>query len=119
MIDLTNKSVDEINELIKKYAQALELIKPQFQPYLAVIIDIGVKHIKEKHQDLPVDWKAWSIVYLKNKYFKGRIHKESDIPDLIDDLIRHHNDDYKKYIDDLGVFTNEYDRDRGFVHKYL
>jgi hypothetical protein len=119
MIDLTNKTVDEINELIKKYASALELIKPQFQPYLALIIDIGVKHIKEKYQDLPLDWKAWSIVYLKNKYFKGRIHKETDISDLIDDFIKHYKNDYVEYINNLGTFTNEYERDRGFIHKYL
>ena len=39
MIDLTNKNVDEINALIQKYASVLELLKPQYQPYMAFIID--------------------------------------------------------------------------------
>ena len=115
MIDLTNKTVEEINGLIQKYASVLELIKPQYQPFLAVIIDIGVNHVKEKHADLPSDWKTWSIVYLKNKYFNGRVHQESDIPGSIDIFIKYYKDNYVDYINDLGMFTNEFDRDYSFV----
>ena len=116
MIDLTNRTVDEVNELIKKYINLLELIRQQQEiPYLAVIIDVGIKYVKEKYQDLELDWKAWSIVYLKNKYLKGKLKKESEIPDLIDDFIKHYKDKYKEYIDGLGMSASDFDRDYGFV----
>ena len=54
MIDLTNRTVDEINALIQKYASVLELLKPQHQPYLAVVIDVGVEYVKEKISRLAI-----------------------------------------------------------------
>lgn len=120
MIDLTNRTVDEVNELIQKYAFVLELIRPpQHIPYLAVIIDIGVKYIQEKHRDLELNWKSWSMVYIKNKYKKGKINKESDIPDLIDEFINHYKNEYSDYIQQIGMSASEIDRDYGFVCKYI
>jgi hypothetical protein len=119
MIDLTNKNVEEVNALIQKYASVLELIKPQYQPFLAVILDIAVSYIKENHNDLPLDWKAWSIVVLKNKYFSGKVHKESDIPVIIADFIKHFKDNYADYIQQLGMSATEFDRDYGFVCRYM
>lgn len=119
MIDLTNRNVDEINALIQKYVKVLELIKPQYQPYMAVIIEIAVNHLQEKHTDLPIDWKSWSIVVLKNKYFKGFVHKEEDIPGMIDVFIKHFKDEYAEYIQQLGMSASEFDRDYGFVCRYM
>jgi hypothetical protein len=119
MLDLTNKNVDEINAHIQKYASVLELLNPQYQPYMALIIDISIRHIQEKHPNLPVDWKAWSIVVLKNKYFKGKVKKESDIPIIIDEFIQHYKDNYAEYIQQLGVSSTEFDRDYGFVCKFI
>ena len=119
MIDLTNRTIDEINELIQKYSNVLELIKQQdVIPYLAVVIDVGVKYIKEKYPNLELDWKAWLIVYLKNVYLKGKIKKESEIPEFIDKFIKEYEDNYVKYIDSLGMFASEFDRDYAFVKKY-
>ena len=119
MIDLTNKNVDEINALIQKYASVLELLKPQYQPYMAFIIDTGVKYIQENYPTLELDWKAWSIVVLKNKYFKGKIHNESDIPKIIAEFIQHFKDNYAEYIQQLGMSATEFDRDYGFVCRYM
>ena len=119
MIDLTNKTVDEINVLIQKYASVLELLKPQYQPHMAFIIDIGFKYIQENHRDLPNDWKSWSIVVLKNKYFKGKIHEESDISKMIAEFIQHYKDNYAEYIQQLGMSASEFDKDYGFVCRYM
>jgi len=119
MIDLTNKTIDEVNGLIQKYANVLELIKPQYQPFMAVILDIAITHVKTNHPDLPLDWKSWSIVYLKNKYFKGRVHKEEDIPGIIDEFIKHYKDNYAEYIQQLGMSASEFDKDYGFVCRYM
>lgn len=120
MIDLTNRSVDEVNGLIQKYVSVLQLIRPiRHIPYLAVIIDIGIKYIKEKYYDLEPDWKSWSIVYIKNKYMKGKINKESDIPELIDEFIKHYKNEYSDYIQHIGMSASEFDRDYGFVCKFI
>jgi len=119
MIDSISRTIEEVNGLIQKYTSLLELIKPQEQiPYVAVIIDIGITYIKEKYADIELDWKIWAIVYLKNKYLKGKISKESEIPESIDDFIIHYKNEYKEYIDKLGMSASDFDRDYGFVSKF-
>jgi hypothetical protein len=119
MIDLTNKSIDEVNALIQKYSAVLELIKIQeYVPYLAVIIDTGINHIQENHKSLGVDWKAWSIIHLKYQFLTGGIKKYSDIPKLIDGFIKHYNEKYPDFINDTVVFSNEYERDFSFMWRY-
>lgn len=120
MIDLTNKSIDEINGLIQKYASVLELIHQREQiPYLAYIIDIAVNHIKEKHNYLSIDWKAWSVVVIKKLFLDKKINNESDIIKSIDDFIEYQKNEYQNYLNDLAMFTSEYDRDLGFVWGYV
>jgi hypothetical protein len=119
MIDLTNRSVEEVNGLILKYASILELLKPQHQPSMAVILEVSINHVKETYPTLELDWKAWSIVCLKNKYLKGQVKKESDIPAIIAEFIKHFKDDYADYIQHLGMSATEFDRDYGFVCKYI
>jgi len=117
MIDLTNKTVEEINGLIQKYSNVLQLFKPQEQPHFAYIINVAVNHIKENYPELPIDWKAWAVVTLKKQISK--VGSESDIKKILDDFIVYYTTDYQKYIDGLGLFASEYDRDLGFVHTYL
>ena len=121
MIDLiNNRTIDEVNLLIQKYAGVLELIKQQEEiPYLAIVIDVGIKYIKEKHNNLNIDWKAWTIVYLKHKYLNGQIKKEEDILNLIENFLKNYHNNYNKYIDSLGIYSNDFDRDYTFVCKYI
>lgn len=115
MIDLINKSVDEINALIQKYASVLELIKPQYQPHMAVIIDWGISHINNMHNNLSVEWKAWTMVYLKRKFFKNEIHNESDVIASIDVFIKYYHDNYVNYIHQLGMIGDDFDKNYSFV----
>jgi hypothetical protein len=120
MIDLTNRTVEDVNALIQKYASLLELIREKQQiPYLAVVLDIGINHVKETYPTLELDWKAWSIVLLKNKYLKGYVKNESDIPVIIAEFIKHFKDNYADYIQQLGMSATEFDRDYGFVCRYM
>jgi hypothetical protein len=120
MIDLTNKTTEEVNALIQKYVDVLRFIKPQKEiPYLAVVLDVGIAHVKENFKDLQLDWKAWSIVYLKNKYLDGKLKKEQDIPALINGFVNHYKDNYQEFINNLGMFSSDFDRDYGFVCQYL
>lgn len=118
MIDLTNKSIDGINTLIQKYRNVLELIKPDDVPYMAVIVDTGISCINLKYKQLPIDWKCWAIVMLKELYYKKRIQSEDNISSEIDRFIEYLNKNYKEYCD-LKWSGNEYERDRGFVYEYL
>ena len=125
MTDLTNKigniSVADMQVLYTKYTPLAEFIgkyKDQV-PYLLYVIDAGVEYIKKTYVDLSVDWKAWAIVYLKHMYLKGHLKKEEDISATIDEFVKHYNEDYKSYIDDLALSASEFDRDYGFVCKYI
>lgn len=116
MIDLTNKSIDEVNQLIQKYAKVLEIIRPEEQPYLAVLIDVAHKYIVEKYKDLTADWKTWCIIALKKE--RNKIHRESDVPKIIDEFVEYYKNEYQKYVNNLGVFASEFDRDMGFVYTF-
>ncbi len=116
MIDLTNKTTDEINSLIQKYASILEIINPKDQPHFAVTIDIAYHHLTEKHSDLSPEWKAWCVVVLKPQMDK--IRYESDIVKIIDDFVEYYNTNYQNYVDN-SVAVSEYDRNYGFVYSYI
>lgn len=120
MIDLKSKTVDEINELIQKYSPVLELIKEKgHRPYLAYVYDVGINHIKEHHNGLSSDWKAWAVFVINENYWRNKITNESDIIKTINDFIVYYNNEYQNYIDDLAVFSNDFTRDKGFVLKFL
>lgn len=116
MIDLTNKTVDEVNALILKYAQALEIIRPPDQPYMAYIIHVACTYLEEKYKELNKDWKAWSVVVLKNLCRK--INNDNDVKKIIDEFVGYYVLEYQKYIDDL-IWHNEFERDWGFVHGFV
>jgi hypothetical protein len=119
MTDLTNRTIKEVDELIQKYNQLLEvsgvktLIDAQI---LVIIIDVAIKHIEEKYKNLSKDWKAWTVVVLKN--LRKKINNDDDVKKIIDEFVGYYALEYQKYVDDL-VWHNEIDRDWGFVHGYI
>lgn len=120
MIDLlNNKTVDEVNLLIQKYTPLLELIKQQdLVPYLAVIIEISVNYIKQNYSDLNINWKIFAVIYIKNKFLINKINNEDDVIKLIDHFISSYNNDYINYLNNLGVYATEFDRDYDFITKH-
>jgi hypothetical protein len=118
MIDLTNKNIDL---LVQKYTPVLELIVGHKQqlPYLVVVFEIAVTHIKEKHNELTVDWKAWAVFVIKKLFLNKKITNEREVTETIDEFILYWKENYKSYCDNLAMFASEYDRDRGFVYGYL
>lgn len=119
MIDLTNKTLDEINALIQKYAPVLELTKHiNHIPILAYIYDISINYIKESYSGLTADWKSWAVFVVNKNYFYNKITMESDIKTTIDDFFNYHIQHYNEYCQDL-ISASDYDRESGFVNKYL
>jgi hypothetical protein len=122
MTDLTNRTVEEVNQLIQKYAPVLELSHAKSKeeiPILAIIYDISVKYIKDWHNNLTVDWKSWCVLVIKEQFHNKKIQSEADIVQTINDFIKYWSENYKTYCNNLGMYASEYDRDRGFVYKYL
>jgi len=126
MTDLINKvdeliatEIDAVQAIVNMYTDVLQGTLPEKQiPYLGYLIDVCVKHIKENHNDLSVDWKAWAVLMVRNMYLDGIIKTEEEIGENIDNFIKFKDADYKKYCDDI-IASTEYDRDRGFMHKYI
>ena len=81
------------------------------------IINVSVNHINEKHKELSPDWKAWSVLIIRNRYLEGKLKKIDDIPKIIDDFLTFWETDYKKYCENI-IAATEYDKDRGFVFRY-
>lgn len=119
MIDLTNKTVDEINGLIQKYAPLLELTKNKKEiPYLAYVLDIAIKYIEEKHKEAHIDQRAWAATIIRRQYLDGKIKKESDITETIDDFFQYIKDEFQAYVGDM-IPASQYDLEAGFVHLFI
>ena len=114
---LIKDDVNYIQSIVNKFSVVLQDTKPEKEiPYLAYVINICVNYINQSHKDLCADWKAWSVIIVRNQYFKGKLKKEDDIPKMIDKFVEFWRSDYKKYCADIIAVT-EYDRDRGFVFR--
>ena len=120
MIDLTNKTPEELNTLIQKYLPVLQEIKvsPVLYPQLAYIFDVATKHILEKHNELTPEWKSWCMVVLKELFTKSKISNDLDVTNIIDDFVNEYNLNYESYCSYMSS-ANEYDQQRGFVHAYI
>ena len=122
MTDLTNRTTIEIDELVKLYAPALQVsnIKKPEELYLfAIIIDVAAKHIKNKYDDLSVDWKSWCVIAVKLAHEKKKFKYEEEIIKVIDDFVNYSKEEYGNYCSDIALFSSEYSRDLGFVYQFI
>jgi hypothetical protein len=122
MTDLTNKvmnmPVNEMHVLLTKYQSVLEVVKRKNKIHeIAYIIDISYNHIINNHNNLNPDWKTWTIVVVLDLF--DNINNDSDIINIIDDFILFYINNYKTYIDDIGLSASIYDRDCGFINLYM
>lgn len=100
MTDLINKTTEETNILIQKYTPVLEVsgVKTvQEMQILSIIIDTGINYIKEKYNDLDVDWKSWTIVVLNRK--RNKLKTIEDVKNIVDEFIEYYKLEYQKYRD--------------------
>jgi hypothetical protein len=119
MIDISNKTIDELNVLITKYASALEQIPKNERdaiPYLAVVFDIAVPYIKEKYPDLDSHPKAWATYVLK--LLLHYLKNDADIKRVIDEFFVYYKNEYPNYGTDIVLSASQYDRDHNFVYNY-
>ncbi|MFA5366609.1 MAG: hypothetical protein WC333_01890 [Dehalococcoidia bacterium] len=114
-------SVDEINALIQKYSPLIELKAKQQEhvPLLAYVYDTAINYIKENYSGLTKDWKAWTVFVVGERVMSGQIAEVPDIKKTIDDFIGYWKLNYQPYLDDLALYSSEFDRDAGFVKSFL
>ncbi len=126
MIDLINKidklikdDINSIQTLVDKYSSVLNETKIEKNiPYLAYIIDVSINYINNNHKELPKDWKTWSVIVIKRLFLDGKIKKEVDIPNIIEDFIGYYKQEYEKYCENI-IAATEFDRDNGFIFRYM
>lgn len=120
MIDLTNRSVEEVNGLLQKYTPILnvaELKSLEDAELFTIMVEISVNYIKEKYCELSTDLKTWCVVVVKN--LRNTIKTEDEVKNCIDEFITYHYKNYTKYVDSLGCYASEYDRDAGFIKEFI
>ena len=122
MIDLSNKTEEEVNALMQKYISVLQLVSDKQQaPYFAAALDCAVNYLNENYQDLSSDWKTWAIVVVKGFYHN--IRNEATVKRFIDDFVEYYRTQYQAYIDNVNlegtISATEYDRDSRFVFTYI
>lgn len=119
MIDLTNKTIDEINGLIQKYAPLLELTKNKKEiSYLAYVLDVAIKYIEANHKEKHKDQKAWAATIVRWQYLDGYIKKESDIIETIDEFFQYVNDEFQAYAGNM-VAVSPHDLETGFAFQFV
>jgi hypothetical protein len=122
MTDLTNRNIEEANILFEKYKPVLEVSNIrniEDAKILAIVYDVSVKHIKENHNQLNIDWKAWCMVVVNKLFLIKKFKTEEQIIKTIDAFVEYWKNEYQSYCNDLAMFASEYDRDNGFVFRYI
>ena len=124
MIDLTNKKVRDLTaeeleilrNLVEKYNDLLKYIHHTYAYEFAYVLHLGIEHINQNHNNLSADWKAWSMVLLKNMV-EDKVNIQN-VPAIIDEFVEYYKTEYNDYCKDI-ISVNDFERDRGFVYKFL
>jgi len=125
MIDLITRvdkwiktDINSVQEIVNKYTSILEGTLPEKNiPYLAVIIDICVLYLNGSHGETNQDWKSWSTLLIKKLFETGKLKKESDIPNIVDEFLDFKEKNYQNYCDDI-ISVSDYEKDRGFMYRF-
>ena len=98
------------------------MIKPQTVPHIghvAFIINISVNYINSEHAELNLDWKSWCVVMIKRLFDQNKLDTKEDVFKHIDQFIEYKKTEYKKYVDNIVLYSDEYYRDSPFIDRYI
>ena len=118
MTDLTNRTAQEVNELIQKYAPVLEVsgIKTVIDAkILVILVDIAVKYIEEKYANLNTELMALSVVAVKES--QKKIKNEADVKKIVDDFIEYYKTEFEQYRA-MMCECPQIDLECNFVHSF-
>lgn len=126
MTDLINRvnnlEPNVIDALLKKYKEIIPFADNKHKeeiPYLLYIINLSVNYINTKHNKETPNWKTWAIIVIKRLFQDEKIKTREEIYKEIDKFYEHKKSEYKKYIKNVALYSDEYYRDLNFIEKYL
>jgi len=121
MNDLINKlNPNLIKDWLGKYHQFLQHIHdPKEFPLFLYIIDSSINYIKEKYPDVSSEWKAWTMILIKKLHSQDMLKTEDDIFNNIKGFLKYKEDKYDIYLNNVGMYVNEYYRDCYFIDQYI
>lgn len=118
MIDLINKTNDEINSILNKYQSLYYDLPTKSVEFVNLVYTIHLAFtFLNKDNKLSLDLKTWSVLLIK-RIFKT-INTEDDVINEIDNFLKYYNAEYENYINNIAFFSNEFDRDYSFLTKYI
>lgn len=117
MIDLTNKSITEIESFINKFSYVLSVVDQEKVPYIAIILNVAYPYVRDKYPELNTDWKTWSIVAVKELY--DLINNENDIINLIDEFVWYYKKEYDNYKNQVSNNLSEYEINNNFTNIFI
>jgi hypothetical protein len=79
----------------------------------------SINYVKKNHNELSVDMKAWCVVVVKKIHERKKFEYEEDITTTIDDFITYWKTNYGDYCNNLAMFASDFDKDLGFIYKYI
>lgn len=119
MIDLTKKDIEYLNNLIIKYEKILVDLKYiELYPIYAYVLESTTQYLKNL-TTINIEWKQWASIALIKLVEKDQINSDQDIISNIDKFIKYYNENYKKYLSELGHMTSKFDTDIGFVYRFI
>ena len=126
MTDLINRvndlEAEVIHKLIEKYKHILpyaDIKHEEEVPYLLYAINLTVNYINANHNDETPEWKTWGVVLIKKLFQKEKITTREEVYQNIDKFYEHKKSEYKKYVDNIAMYSDEFYRDAPFVDKFI
>ena len=118
MIDLTNKTQEELHTLYNELLNVHDFFNDKNNlAFHLYPIQIAVNYIKEKYNDIDVDWKAFSTLVIMHLFHE--IKTEEDVKIIIDDFIIYINTKYSTFSEADDYFTSTYDKNHYFTKMFI
>ena len=120
--DLSSEELEILRNLVEKYKDLVQYVHHNYAHEFTYVLHLGIEHINEKHNNLSVDWKAWSILLLKimveQKLITNKSQEIHKISDIIDEFVKFYESEYSNYKKNI-VSVSDFERDRGFVYMFV
>jgi len=109
-----------INELVNKYSNVLELIPNHKQHNnLALLFEISINYIKNNFNNVNINIKISAVYVIKELYLKGFISSDNDCEIIINDFMKFYNENYNNFINEFDNNIDKHDINMLFIKKYL
>ena len=116
------KSIDDIviENLIRSYENLLDNHFPKTPiKEQAYIIGYCIELIKNRYNTYDSIFKSWLVHIIRKLYELKVITMSGEIEQYMDKYVIFYNENYIQYIDDIEMYCSEYDRDIGFINRFI